>query len=308
MRRFINRLMLLVVKDRRASSAEKERQDKIMGEAIARTRPSASPDTSGQWLVLQRSLAESRYPRPHPAIRPILRLSIGVALIALCFVGLYWNLMHRQPEVESYVTGRGQQTHIALPDSSEVILNHTSELTVEHRSPNGGRGVGLRGEALFRVRRNGTPFIVTTDIATIHVVGTEFNVRARGEALEVGVVTGTVRLNIVKNGIDSSVTLTRGQMALCAKHDFPAPPSAFSLRDYPGWLHGKFLFHKTPLLSACKEIGDRFNVDIRLSDPRLSNETITGILDGRNAESTLAALCGLAVKNLKYENQVYILY
>jgi len=269
------------------------------------------PETDLRWQRLRVALEAGRSTEmPRPAggtirwARPA--LSFAVAAILLIVVGLMWL---NRTSTMTYETAKRQQASITLFDSTEVTLNHTSELIVERRPFDKARRVALKGEAFFRVRRNGAPFTVHTDVATIRVLGTEFNVRVRDGLLEVAVISGNVHVSVRKDGKDSTVVPAQGQIAVCSKGDFPGTPGPLLFSsDYPGWIHGKFLFNRTSLVSVCKEIEEQFEVVIRIGNTLLPNETITGALDARTAETALAALSGLTGNKYRYENGIYFLY
>jgi ferric-dicitrate binding protein FerR (iron transport regulator) len=208
----------------------------------------------------------------------------------------------------TYETTRGQRSTVALTDSTEVLLNHTSELTVHHWRSAEARHVALKGEAFFRVRQTGTPFIISTDIATIRVLGTEFNVRVRDDRMEVAVIRGSVQVSALGERGDSAIVLVAGQIALCTRDGFPGALGPLPSAEYPGWVHGKFVFQRTSLVSACEEIESQFDVTITIDNPRLRAETITGIVDGRNAERALATLANLTGTKYRHENNSYILF
>lgn len=214
----------------------------------------------------------------------------------------------QHPSVMTYETGKGQQSSLTLSDSSEVTLNHTSLLTVDRHADDTVRQVTLNGEAFFRVRSSGKPFTVSTSVGTVRVLGTEFNVWARDDRLEVAVIRGRVQVSVRKNGEDSTVVLTGGQISTCAKGDFPSTPGQLLFSEYPGWMHGKFLFYKTTLQSACKEFESQFDVVIRIRDPRLRNETITGAVDAHSVEKALSTLASLTGNKYRYENNGYTVY
>ena len=268
------------------------------------------PETSLQWQRLEAALgmegrAEMNHQRaPRRRIfRPVISFAIGVAVLIVA--GVVW---FQRPSTVVYETVRGQHSMITLPDSTVVTLNHTSELVVHSWSQGNARQVALNGEAFFNVRRNGTPFSVSTDVATIEVLGTEFNVRLRGERLEVGVLTGSVTVRVARNGRDSSVVLARGQIATCTRGEFPARPELLVVSGFPGWIHGKFMFYRTDLVSVCRELESQFDVAVSIETPRLRGETLTGVVDGRNIESALSTLATLTGSKFRHATNGYTMY
>lgn len=295
---------------RDASSAPSPALEELL-DGEARRLQAAEPDTRRQWqylnLALRRQSTPEKSRRRAGAFRvlsPALSYGGIVVIVLIIAAGVWLN----RNSVVTYETGRGQQSSIVLSDSSEVTLNHTSTLVVETRPFSGARRVSLKGEAFFHVRRNGSPFVVTTDAGTVQVLGTEFDVRIREDQLVVGVVSGSVRVTGHRSGRDSAVVLTAGQIAACSKYEFPGAPASLPFAGYPGWTQAKFFFYKTSLLAACKEIESQFDVRIRIESPRNAEETITGVVDGRSAGTAVAALSNLTGNRVRHENNVYTLY
>ncbi|MDH3252624.1 MAG: FecR domain-containing protein [Ignavibacteria bacterium] len=292
-----------------ASDKETQKIDaavKTDGEGVRRL----DPDTMNQWARLAAATDQGGYRKaaristvpfrwPRPAI------SFAGALALVIIAG--WFVLNRASTM-TYETARREQSTVTLGDSTEVMLNHTSELIVERRPFDKTRRVGLKGEAFFRVLRNGAPFVVSTEVGTVRVLGTEFNVLARGDRMEVAVVRGIVEVSVKRDEVARSVTLGTGEMTFVSEDGSPLLPWKIPFADYPGWIYSKFNFQQTTFPDACKELESRFDIVIKLEDPQLRNETVTGVLDGHSVESALAALCALAGKDYRYENQVYVVY
>lgn len=81
---------------------------------------------------------------------------------------------------------------VELPDGSIAYLNHNS--TIAYDQEFDPRIVEIHGEIYFNVIKAETPFIVTTDLGDVKVLGTEFNVKSNKDELTVEVEKGTVEL------------------------------------------------------------------------------------------------------------------
>lgn len=268
------------------------------------------PDTDRQWKLMAAKLG--RHPQAAAGPRRAFRLRLALAGASFAVVAgvavVAGLLLIREQRSQTYETGRGEQSMITLSDSSEVRLNHTSELIVSAGPDRKDRAVTLRGEAFFRVRKNGSPFTVSTAAGMVEVLGTEFNVRAREEGFEVGVLSGTVRVRVVRGGKDSAVVLTAGQLVTCERGSFPIAPEQILFPDYPGWMHGKLLFTRASLRSVCRDIESRFDVVVTLNNSQLENTTVTGSVDARSAEKAVATIASLTGTSYRHENGGYILY
>jgi ferric-dicitrate binding protein FerR (iron transport regulator) len=266
------------------------------------------PETNQQWQRLHRSLSELRlaeYTERRPIASAYRKPAIifATSVIVLALVGSVWI---RSFSTKTYGTTRGQHSSLLLADSTEVTLNQTSELIVQRRPFDTARRVTLTGEAFFHVKKNGEPFIITTEIGTVQVIGTTFNVRVRDNRMEVAVLSGCVQVHAIHNKTDNSVILTSGQITQCIKDSLPELPSSIPISRYPGWMDGNFVFYRTPLFSACKEIEAQFDTKIIIEN--LQSVSITGTIDGQSLERTLATLIQLTGKKIRHENSGYIIY
>ncbi len=278
--------------------------------SVAHRLSAADPETQSQWQRLARSLSELKEVDPSPAkssSRLIARPSIAFA-VALCIVAVFGIVWLFRPSVRTFTTAKGEQMTLTLDDSSQVILNHTSQLTVTHVPLGKARLVSLKGEAYFNVRHNGLPFIVRTEVGTVRVLGTEFDVRDRDEQLEVGVVRGNVEVSCNTEQRDSSVMLAANQIVSCTKSGFAQHPATIPFPQYPGWVHGKLMFYRTDLSSVCRELESRYDVRITIRDGRLRTATITGTIDDQSIESALSTLTQLTGGEYRREGDAYILY
>lgn len=117
----------------------------------------------------------------------------------------------------TWTTGSGQHRKVRLPDGSQVYLNEKTRLTYHQKESKGGKRMAtLRGEAFFKVkerRQEGkkTPFLVSTEAATVKVLGTSFNVSARDKQTHVFLNSGKVDLNLA--GVNKKLTMSPGDFA-----------------------------------------------------------------------------------------------
>src|SRR5512143_753633 len=114
--------------------------DSILGTEAERLRQ-ADPRTERDWDGLRMTLERSdvRASRRGMRLRP--GLAFGVAVLVFVIAGLV--LFRPGTHDVSYSTGRGELSTVLLPDSSEVTLNHTSELLVGRRGGWKNRHVAL---------------------------------------------------------------------------------------------------------------------------------------------------------------------
>jgi ferric-dicitrate binding protein FerR (iron transport regulator) len=185
-----------------------------------------------------------------------------------------------------------------------VILNHTTILQVRSATARGGRIVTLDGEAFFRVRKTGSPFVVNTSAGSVEVLGTAFNVRVREAVLELTVAEGRVELH----GPKGTLIVEAGQVASCPADGAPVLSDRRAGPDSPGWIHGRFTFEKASLASVCREFEETFDVHISIRSRDLPAHTVTGTVEAHTAETALATLARLTGTRIEHENGGYTLY
>jgi len=277
--------------------------------SIADELKAIDPDTQNQWKRFQQSIEtgtqrETNYSFQRKKIlQPA--LAFGIALIAVLTVGV---LLYHRTLTKEYTTQRGQYTSILLPDSNKITLSALSKLKISRPIFKHSWTATLDGEALFQIRTRGIPFVVTTNIGTVKVTGTEFNIRSRDSIMEVGVLNGIVQVSLDKQKQTSTLTVVKNEFVTCTKSHLPQKPEPLSFRQYPGWTNGVLLFNHANLLFVCKEIEYHCNVEIHIERKELLQTTITGALDIKNIENTLASLTEMTGSRYRHENSAYIIY
>lgn len=284
--------------------------DRLMNEASTRL-DTMDPDTHRRWQMLRNTIATMpETQRPHAATLPsrILRPALvgGILASAAMMVFLLWR---SAPVLDQqFVTGRGQMSTITLADSSDVILNHTSEVQVAAMAADEPRMVRLHGEAFFKVRHNGSPFRVVTSAGSVEVLGTEFNVRERPGSFEVAVVSGKVRVRVARADGDRELVLTRGMIVTVVDGDTSCVAREIRVAAYPGWMHDQLIFQDAPLASVCEELEARFDCRVRIARNGADRERISGTLESRSAGNALTSLAALTGLSIRREADAYVLY
>lgn len=137
-------------------------------------------------------------------IKKMLVAAALVAVLAAAALFLFrqgGNRLHETAQVAEaplvYTTAMAEKKTVRLADSSSVILNAGSVLTVDKGFGRHNRNVCLKGEALFSVEHNASqPFVVKVEGYDVRVLGTVFNVKAYpGEKKsETSLISGKVEI------------------------------------------------------------------------------------------------------------------
>ena len=173
-----------------------------------------------------------------------------------------------------------------LADGSVVDLNARSRIEV--MMDDDARWVHLTaGEAFFDVAPGvDRPFTVVSGDVSIRVTGTAFNVRNRGDAVDLIVSEGSVS---AADNAGHNLRVGAGQTVTFGDGD-PVLADAAGLGGALDWRSGQFVFEETPLAEAVAELNAYYATDYRLGDPALGHLTLSGIFNRTDPAPLLQAL------------------
>jgi ferric-dicitrate binding protein FerR (iron transport regulator) len=230
-----------------------------------------------------------------PKLRPA--LALGTTLIIIVSAILFYSNIETERTLKTITTYNNQKMEVQLSDGSTVHMNSGSKIEYYEEFDDNIREIKLEGEAFFSVNKDGRPFIISTDNAVTTVLGTKFNVWARGKETRVIVKEGKVSLaeNVMP---ENKVILTRGETSKVIETLPPTEPSKIDPEEMIGWLDGKMIFNNTPLFEIVGELERYYDVKVTLDNKELEEYNLTGTFENEKIDSVLSKIC-LAL-NLKY--------
>ncbi|WP_396155894.1 FecR family protein [Flavobacterium macrobrachii] len=206
---------------------------------------------------------------------------VRVAAILLIGMGLLFTFRNVASSTE--FTDYGVQNTFSLPDNSEVVLNSGSEIQYKKWNWDNNRSLNLEGEAFFKVAK-GKKFEVNTTVGKVTVLGTQFNVKQRGNYFDVSCYEGKVKVNFGNN----EFILTKGMsVAVRDGKTIPIPPKN-TLK--PEWLEQEMVFYQESLPSIVAEFERHFNIELELNTTG-NGQLFTGTIPAKNSDTALQILC-----------------
>ncbi len=203
------------------------------------------------------------------------RLWAMAATFLLLAAGGTWYWYHQFYEKIRHQTAYGEWKEITLPDGSLVKLNANSELTYARDWDEAeSREVWLKGEAFFEVVKMmelDREFKVFTTDLDVEVLGTSFNVKARGEQTEVYLEEGKVKLNLgdqftyLDPGDIISYSARKHKVVDRRRQD----PSTKSVST---WNDGVIQMENEYAFQIFNKIEEIYGVEIRVSNEQIYNE------------------------------------
>ena len=226
------------------------------------------------------------------------RVAVAASVILVCGLAFYfWQNVQQTPII--YATNFNETKTFLLPDSSEVVLNSNSKLTMnsawEENSP---REIWLKGEGYFKVKKKvqKNSFEVHTDKLHIKVLGTIFNVIARNSVNNVMLEEGKVQLK-AKNYPDEIMKPND----LIMWTETGLKKSVVIAQDYNAWLRNQLVFNGMELKEVVQRLEDLYGLDIELN-PKFAQKQFTAVLPSQNIDVILDAITstfGLKKRNEK---------
>ncbi len=231
----------------------------------------------------------------------LLSYFFGIRLTSNSIISFILILIISAPVAYNFINtktlkaNRGCLESFILEDGSIVKLNSESKISYSSKFNQNNRDIKLTGEAYFEVSNNEMPFKVNTDYGIIKVLGTSFNVRARPDGFEVGVISG----NVIVENKNQSINLKSGQ-----KIDLNlSTPKKLNYQNYPGWKYETLVCDGIPLLKVSGEIERLFDISIKISNNQIENTKISGILQTTNLQTVLSSISLLAQCQFKFDGE-----
>jgi transmembrane sensor len=200
-------------------------------------------------------------------------MGAGAGLAAAAAIAVFFSGTGRShPEPYEIATGLGQQRIVTLAGGSQIALNGSSTVVLDHRNP---RLAELRsGEASFTVIHDDkAPFTVSVGNRRIEDVGTVFNVVADGKAVTVDVKEGSVRYTSGAN----AVSLMRGQSLTETGGGDPIILSNRPVSAIASWQTGRLEYEMQSLGTVARDISRYLGVPITL-DASLAGKQFSGTI------------------------------
>lgn len=169
--------------------------------------------------------------------------------------------------INTLETPRGGQYQIQLPDGTKVWLNSASSIKYPSRFSKDKRTIELTGEAYFEVAKkiiNGkrVPFVVSTGLQQIEVLGTHFNVKAYRNDYDAAttLLEGSVKVTPLQQP-SKAIVISPTQQAV-TNPDHSLAVKIVDVEEAVAWKNGYFVFEDEDIQSIMNVISRWYDVDI----------------------------------------------
>ncbi len=250
--------------EKEAFEATEEGQYFVSMKKASENLKAPSYDLEGEWSKLKTTNTQENNETKQIWFNPTIRWSVAASLILL--VGAFFLLAGNQTIRAEY----GQHQLAKLPDGSEVRLNSGSVLKYSKLKWMLSRKVELEGEAYFKVTE-GEKFEVVTAKGSVAVLGTRFNVRARGERMDVACYSGRV---LVTSG--DIIQDLNPNTSISIVNDKVLDVKIGQVATEPAWMNGITRLQNVPLSEVFEAMERTLNLQIENQEPSIDTIRFTG--------------------------------
>lgn len=213
----------------------------------------------------------------------------AAAIAAACGALLFAANEFGAPEefrVREIVTGAGETATAELEDGTIVRLAGSSRLRV--KSMKGDRAVALDGRAFFAVAKDSRrPFRVQAGSGEVTVLGTQFDLRARDEDLQLVVVEGAVEFS----SAGETIRVNAGEASQLTETGSPRLLQISDVDEHVHWIGPLLVFQATPLDEVAQAVQDRFGQPVVVMDRAVAERTVTAWFSTAEPWQVMSAVC-----------------
>ena len=257
-------------------------QDKNIDKIISSYKPPFKKTKEESWDEIISKIESGSKPTSSKLII-LNRKFYSVAASILMFLAITWLVADKS--YKTYYVENGAKQEVILPDNSVVLINSDSHLSYSKLTWNFTRKVKLNGEAYFKVK-TGNKFIVTTPIAQVQVLGTEFNTYSRNGVFETKCFSGKVKVRNKEN----EIVLTKGKAINIEVKNNKSNQYDFDYINNKDWRNDVFSFDKKNLKFVFDELSRSFNVEIVILN-NIHERKFTGHFEKDSIENALEMVC-----------------
>ena len=162
-----------------------------------------------------------------------------------------------------------------LPDGSRVTLGPEARIDVRFAA-DARRVTLVGGDAFFSVTKDpARPFFVSVGQVQIRVVGTQFEVRERSDAVSVAVAEGTVELSRPGQPSVPVRKLTRGETAMADHGDQLVAVQHIDPGAIGAWREGRLVYNNAELRDVVADANRYTQAKIVIADEALADLRVT---------------------------------
>ena len=235
-------------------------------------------------------------------------LFFGVSTISLYWT---WDANKEQADILQCHIPKATMQNFDLPDGTHVMLNSQSTLLYPEEFNGNTRSVFLIGEAYFKVKPDkDKPFIVKANDFQVTALGTEFNVNAYPENVELKAMLVNGKIKVEFNELSSNVILNPNEELVYNISTKEAQVAVASAEEVIAWKDGILLFKNMKLDDIFTTIERKLPYTFIYSPKSMDDSTYSFRFSKDASLKEIMQIISQVVGNMHYEvrkNKCYII-
>jgi ferric-dicitrate binding protein FerR (iron transport regulator) len=223
--------------------------------------------------ALMRTKAQITFRKTRPTLT---RTWYAIAASIIILIGCFGVLNTSQ----HYQAPYGKQLAVTLPDGSKVALNAGASLSHKRFFWMSHKTVYLKGEGYFEVQKS-DGFKVETVYGSVAVLGTAFNIKARGTTFELECYEGVVKFDPVHS--NAAQILRKNDRLVLSNTNVVTEKTT---KTQPDWKTGLSRFKAQPLQDVIDALERQYNISFQNKTTNLT-QLFTGSFSHNNLETAL---------------------
>jgi len=241
---------------------------------------------------------ESRQPLPFRSSTPNWVVAAAVILLAaaLSLVHFFYTDQAVPDDFQTFITYStmdDEHRMFTLTDGTRVRLNENSTIEIPESWSSEHRKVTLQGEAFFEVTADSLrPFIIQSEGAYVHVLGTAFNVKTttRSGEMIVAVSEGRVSLGSSETLPEDFTVLDKNMLGLLNYTTREVVTETADVTNYINWMHGRVVYHSVPFAEVVRQLGRIYDIQNEIADEELHELKLTADFSERSLNNVLETI------------------
>jgi len=266
----------------------------------------SSQDVVVSWEALDRKISDQtsnlRLEKTNRKIS--LWYKVAAAVLVIVSVGYYFMIQSRYIIVNT--PKNASITRLKLPDGTELDLNASTVVKYDKDFINNRRLELLEGEVFIHVvKHDGPQFVLGLGELEAQDIGTSFNVARNPNQIAVVVEDGEVALKHI--ALNTEVRLTKGKSGIYNVDSKKLSSADNTNQNYKSWVDKKFIFQDIPIGDVIQQLGQVYQMPIRISGESLKNRRLTARLHYQTLDSALHVISASLQCKVTREKDNYVL-
>lgn len=215
-----------------------------------------------------------------------------------------------QVEMHYVATTWGEKKTVQLPDGSTVVLNSLSSVTYQGELNGKNREIQLAGEAYFDVTKDAKkPFIVKANELEVKVLGTQFNVEAYENQVDIKTTLFEGSVSVSLTDGEKEVLSPGEQFVYNKVNNSTQKSTPENIENERAWQDNRLIFDNLPLSDILKSLAREHNIEFISTNKVLNNLRMTADFSSTESLDTILQKLGESAEfSFNKDGNVYTLF